>query len=83
MSRGNKERAVMKGEEYLNGRRAGVEGTYGAKRAGGAEKTVYPGGESEGGGEDSLPNAAGSIYAKAVRNGGGSDTGGDAALRDR
>jgi hypothetical protein len=78
-----KERAVMRGEEYLEGRRAGVEGTSGAPHKGVAEKTLFPGGESEGGGEDSLPAAASGIYSKAIRNGGGYDTGGDEALRRR
>lgn len=70
-------------EEYLRGRRAGVQGTYGDKRKGLAEKTVVPHAEGEGGGEDGLPATARSVYSKAIKNGGGSDTGGDAALRER
>lgn len=65
------------------GRTGGVEGTYGAKRKGVAEKTVIPEGENLGGGEGGLGAAASSIYSKAVKNGGGSDTGGDTALRTR
>lgn len=83
MSKGNKERAVTHGEEYLEGRRAGVEGTYGEKRSGVAERTVFRHGDNEGGGEDELPSAASGIYQKAVRNGGGFNTGGDEALRRR
>ena len=71
------------GESYVRGRSAGVEGTYGAKRKGVAEKTVLPEGGGDGGGEGSLAGKAASIYDKAVRNGGGSDTGGDPALRQR
>lgn len=83
MSKGNKERAVMKGEEYLEGRRAGVEGTYGEPRKGVAERTVFRHGDNEGGGENGLPAAASGIYQKALRNGGGSNTGGDEALTKR
>jgi hypothetical protein len=71
------------GESYQKGRTAGVEGTYGSKRKGVAEKTVIPEGENLGSGEGDLGAAATSIYGKAVRNGGGSDTGGDPALRQR
>lgn len=70
-------------EEYLEGRRAGVQGTYGEKRKGVAEKTVFPHSEGEGGGEDGLPATARSLYGKAVSNGGGKDSGGDEALRRR
>lgn len=66
-------------EEYLQGRRAGVQGTYGTKRKGVAEKTAIE--HPEGSGD--LASVAGSVYSKAVKNGGGSDTGGDAALRNR
>lgn len=83
MSKGNNERANESGERYLKGRTAGVEGTYGEPRKGLVEKTVVRHGNNEGGGEDGLPAKASSIYSKAVKNGGGSNTGGDAALRDR
>jgi len=79
-----RESAVMRGEEYQKGRRAGVEGTHGASRKGVAEKTLLPHSDvNDGGGESELTGAAGSIYSKAVKNGGGSDTGGDPALRER
>jgi hypothetical protein len=71
------------GESYERGRSAGVEGTYGAKRKGVAEKTILPEGENVGGAEGGLGKAASSIYSKAVANGGGRDTGGDPALRQR
>lgn len=71
------------GEVYNRGRTAGVEGTYGAKRKGVAEKTILPEGENVGGGEGGLGAAASSIYGKAVSNGGGKDSGGDPALRQR
>jgi hypothetical protein len=81
---GKKESAVMTGEEYLKGRRAGVEGTYGAARKGVAEKTLLPHSDvNDSGGESELNDKARSIYQKSVSNGGGKDTGGDAALRDR
>lgn len=64
-------------ESYQKGRSAGVEGTYGMKRSGGAEKTAVDNDKSE------LPGKASSVYSKAVANGGGKDTGGDPALRQR
>lgn len=83
MSKGMNEKASMKGEEYLEGRRAGQEGTHGEKRKGTAEKTIYPatGASSEGGGEDGLAAAARGIYQKAVKNEG--DSIGDKALTKR
>lgn len=79
-----RESANMRGEEYLRGRRAGVEGTHGASRKGVAEKTALPHSDKhDSGGESELNQKAGSIYKKAVKNGGGGDTGGDCALRDR
>lgn len=85
MGKANKERPFVKGEEYLEGRRAGVDGTYGAGRNGlGAEKTIWPGADnSNGGGEDSLPNAARSIYQRAVGPSEDPSKQGDQALRDR
>jgi hypothetical protein len=70
-------------ESYQKGRTGGVEGTYGAKRKGVAEKTILPEAGGDGGGEVDLAGKASSIYSKAVKNGGGSDTGGDPALRQR
>lgn len=71
-------------EEHLRGRRAGVSDTYGHSRKGVAEKTVLPAHDSnDGGGEDGLKSAASGMYKKAVKNGGGKDSGGDCALHDR
>ena len=79
-----RESANMRGEEYQKGRRAGVEGTHGASRKGVAEKTALPHSDvHDSGGESELSGAAERIYAKSVKNGGGSDTGGDPALRQR
>jgi hypothetical protein len=80
-----RESANESGEKYQKGRTAGVEGTHGTARKGVAEKTVIGSGDqSEGGTLDgALSGAASSIYSKAVKNGGGSDTGGDPALRER
>ena len=75
MAKGSRE------EEYLEGRRAGVEGTYGEKRKGVAEKTVIKHAEGEGGGEDHLPNVASRLYQRAVKNEG--DGLGDKALTER
>lgn len=66
-------------ESYQRGRKGGVEGTYGEKRKGVAEKTAIAHAEGEG----DLASVATSVYRKAVENGGGRDTGGDPALRDR
>ena len=78
-------------EEYVKGRRSGVEGTYGAERSKDnkapvgtrvTEKTIYPGErDSDGGGEGPLGEAASSIYQKAVSNRGGDL--GDKALTER
>lgn len=79
---GKKESAVMKGEEYLKGRRAGVEGTHGAERKGLAEKTMLPHSDvNDGGGENELSRVARSIYKEAVSNRGDKD--GDKALTER
>lgn len=78
---GMKQAAKMSGEEYVCGRRAGVEGTQGESRKGSAEKTVYPADDNDGGGEDGLGAAARNIYGKAVRNKG--DDIGDRALFER
>lgn len=66
-------------ETYQKGRTSGVEGTYGEKRKGVAEKTAIAQPEGEG----ELASRASSVYRKAVQNGGGKDTGGDPALRQR
>ena len=77
-----KDTAKMKGEEYLEGRRAGVEKTYGAKRKGCAEKTLLPHSDvNDSGGESELNRAARSIYQDAVHNRGDKD--GDKALTER
>lgn len=69
-------------EEYVRGRRAGVDDTYGTPRKGVAERTVDPAHDAnDGGGEDGLKSAASSLYRKAVSNRGDSD--GDKALTER
>jgi hypothetical protein len=68
-------------EEYLEGRRSGVEGTYGAKRAGTAEKTVVTGGADDGGGASELTSTASRLYRNAVDNRG--DSMGDKAMTER
>ena len=79
---GKKEVAVMRGEEYLKGRRAGVEGTYGESRKGLAEKTVLPKNDMhDSGSEGDLASTASSLYRKAVMNRG--DDMGDKALTER
>jgi hypothetical protein len=79
---GKKESANMTGEEYLKGRRAGVEGTHGATRKGVAEKTLLPHSDvNDSGGESELNRAARSIYQDAVHNRGDKD--GDKAMTER
>jgi hypothetical protein len=80
---GKRESAVMKGEEYLKGRRAGVEGTHGASRGSkGAEKTLLPHSDvNDSGGENELNECASRIYQNAVHNRGDKD--GDRALTER
>ena len=79
---GRKESMDRGSEEYLQGRRAGVEGTQGEKRKGVAEKTIWQGqGSSDGGGEDGLGATARSLYKQAVNNSG--DKLGDKALTER
>jgi hypothetical protein len=81
---GKKEKADMSGEEYLKGRRAGVEGTYGMERKGVAEKTVLPGEpHSDGGGEGDLAESAGSLYDRAVAPEWDTSGIGDKALTER
>jgi hypothetical protein len=81
---GKSEKANMKGEEYLKGRKAGVEKTYGETRGSkhSAEKTLLPHSDvNDGGGESELSRAARSIYQDAVHNRGDKD--GDKALTER
>lgn len=79
---GKKEGAKMKGEEYLEGRRAGVEGTHGASRKGVAEKTLLPHSDvCDSGGESELNRVASSIYKDAAHGHG--DKHGDKALTER
>lgn len=82
MSRGRNERANERGEKFLKGRTAGVEGTHGAARKGVAEKTLLPHSDTnDSGGESELNNAARNIYQNAVHNRGDKD--GDKALTER
>lgn len=83
---GKKEAADMRGEEYLKGRRTGVERTYGETRGGkhSAEKTVIGGsGEQSDGGtlDKELSGAASRIYRNAVDNRPTAD--GDKAMTER
>jgi hypothetical protein len=88
-----KESADMKGEEYLKGRRAGVENTYGkdghpyrgvgSKYSGSsAEATNLARDQGhDSGGHEELASAASSLYQDAVHNRG--DKHGDKALTER
>lgn len=90
---GKKEAAHMKGEEYLKGRRAGVEGTHGkegkpyrgvgSKWSGqSAEATNLSRDENhDSGANEELAKAARSLYQDAVHNRGDKD--GDKALTER
>jgi hypothetical protein len=79
---GKMEGAKMKGEEYLKGRKAGVEGTHGAERKGVAEKTLLPHSDTcDSGGESELNECARSLYQDAVSGRG--DRLGDKALTER
>jgi hypothetical protein len=82
-SKVNRREAPDRGaEEYLKGRRAGVEGSYGEAHDGVAERTVVSAiGNGLGGGEDGLEATAKSLYGQAVRNTG--DKLGDKALMER
>jgi hypothetical protein len=81
----NGDRANQKGEEYLKGRRAGVEGTYGtARRGNSAEKTNVADkmDQSDSGSlQTDLTSSARSLYQDAVHNRG--DKLGDKALTER
>lgn len=69
-------------EEYVKGRRAGVDNTYGEDHDGVAERTLASGKDSDdGGGEDGLVAAARNLYQAAVHNRG--DKLGDKALTER
>lgn len=81
---GTKQSAQMSGEEYVKGRRAGVEGTQGQSRRGVAEKTIPDSNMHDadsGSRQKDLSAAAGSMYSKAVGNRG--DSIGDKALTER
>lgn len=79
---GKSEHANMKGEEYLKGRKSGVEGTQGASRKGVAEKTLLPHSDvNDSGGESELNACASRLYQSAVHNRGDKD--GDKALTER
>lgn len=79
---GKSESAKMKGEEYLKGRKAGVEGTHGASRKGVAEKTLLPHSDvHDSGSETDLCDTAGRLYKDAVSGRG--DKLGDKALTER
>ena len=59
------------GENHVRGRRAGVQGTYGASRGrfSNAERTLYGAhGNSLGGGEGMLGGTARNLYLKALGN---------------
>jgi hypothetical protein len=86
------DRADMKGEEYLRGRRAGVEETSGkegkpyrgvnSKWSGNsAEATNLSKGEGDSGGNEELASTARSLYQDAVSGRG--DRLGDKALTER
>jgi hypothetical protein len=81
----NGDRANQKGEEYLEGRRSGVEGTYGKARSGNvAEKTIVADktDQSDSGSlQSDLTSSARSIYQNAVKNRETPD--GDKALTER
>jgi hypothetical protein len=83
VSKVNRKEGMDRGsEEYLRGRRAGVEGTYGTPHDGVAERTVISGKDSnDGGGEDGLTSTARNLYRQAVNNSG--DKYGDKALAER
>lgn len=82
---GTKQAAKMSGEEYVKGRRAGVEGTQGQSRAGkGVEKTIPDSDKHDadsGSRQKDLCEAASGLYSKAVHNRG--DSIGDKALTER
>jgi hypothetical protein len=79
---GKMESAKMKGEEYLKGRKAGVEGTHGANHKGVAEKTLLPHSDvNDSGGDIELNECASRLYQNAVHNRGDKD--GDKALTER
>ena len=87
------ERANMRGEEYLKGRRAGVEETFGKEgkpyrganskwTGASAEATLLSKDDNhDSGGNEELASAARSLYQDAVHNRG--DKEGDKALTER
>jgi hypothetical protein len=92
MSKGRTMSKPTGNEKHVEGRRAGVEGTYGKKAGHGpdalrhkkdvAEATAIQRDEAnDGGGDHELVKAASSLYQDAVHNRG--DKLGDKALKDR
>jgi hypothetical protein len=74
----------MGNEEYLKGRKAGVDGTYGAKRKGLAEKTNLPHPSShDSGGNVPVHEAATSLYDRAKAKEWDTSGIGDQALTER
>lgn len=75
------------GENHVRGRRAGVQGSYGARKGPrSAEKTVIPGrGNSHGGGEGLLGPTASRLYRGALKHSrtGKTHGAGDRALFER
>lgn len=83
---GMKQAARMSGEEYVEGRRAGVEGTEGQSRKGLAEKTIPDSDKHDadsGSRQADLSAAAGSLYKRAVAFPADPSGLGDQAMRDR
>lgn len=83
---GMKQAARMGGEEFLEGRRAGVEGTQGKSRAKLAEKTIPDSDKHDadsGSRQKDLSAAAKSIYARSVAFPADPSGMGDQAMRDR
>lgn len=85
MSKGMNERASEGGEKFLEGRRAGVEGTHGQPRKGVAEKTVIGHGDQRNSGslDPDLGRAVGSMYSRALSSSPDPSKMGDQAMFDR
>jgi hypothetical protein len=91
--KGIKDKADMKGEEYLRGRRSGVENTYGKEgkpyrgvsqgtgRNSAEATNLSKDDNHNSGGNEELASAARSLYQDAVHNRGDKD--GDKALIER
>lgn len=83
---GMKQAAKMSGEEYVKGRRAGVEGTEGQSRSKLAEKTIPDSDKHDadsGSRQSDLCSAAKSLYSRAVGPGEDPSKMGDQAMRVR